>query len=439
MNREEGNSGEKLEVVTNEEGSSKKDERFEKKEKLGTTFFAGLLTGLMISFAILVVCIAMKGKSSTVPKDNASDYSQENKDRMEFIVEKENFLMELMNNYYYYDIDMDKLEEAICDGLVLALGDKYAQYYTKEEYKIFAEQNSGTFYGIGVMVSQDLDTKVITVTEPIEGGPSKAAGILAGDIITEVNGEDIRQKTLEEVVALIKGEKGTAVKVGIERNGEKLVYEIIRDKVNTPSVSYKLKEDNIAYIYISSFEENTPNQFIEAIEQAKREHAKGIVFDLRNNPGGNLTSVVEMMDYIIDEGILVYIEYKNGYRENFNATKTHSLDMPMVCLVNQYSASAAELFTGAIQYHNKGKVVGVQTYGKGVVQSLTPLSDGTAIKFTTSKYFIGEGFNIDGTGITPDVKVELDRSSVDENGVIQEEMDNQLQAAIEEVKKMIGQ
>jgi len=415
------------------------DEEANIKEKCANHYIAGVLTGLILSVILIVgMYIFVRPVQEDGIDDNLSQITDtgSNSD-FSYILSKEKLLMAYMQKYYYYDIDMEVLEEKICDAMLEALGDKYAGYFTVEEFAEILESNRGEYCGIGVAVMQDAETLEITVTQPYENAPGAEAGILVGDIIVAVDGKDVRKEDLSTVVAMIKGEEGTKVSVTVLRNGNEFTMEMTREVVEIDSVTYELDGDK-AYIYISSFDDNTPEQFKNALDKAKKDGAKGLILDLRNNPGGSLPSVVSMLDYIVADGLLVYIEDKGGAREEFYATSTDSIELPIVCLVNQYSASAAELFTGTLQKYDLATIVGVTTYGKGVVQTLRPLSDGSAFKFTTSKYFISGGINIDGIGIIPDVRVELNADAVGDDGVVIKEKDMQYKTAVEELDKLIN-
>ena len=445
-----GKKNNKKEIFQSEEINNKEKETVveeNKKENNYMHYLAGVFSGLILSL-IVVVCIyisnILTNNNDNLKFDNSQSGSIKEEDNsskeenMSAMFLKEQYLLQMIDKYYYYDLDWNTIEEMVCDGLISALNDKYAQYYTKDEYAEIVETSSGKFCGIGVAVTQNADTKRITVTKPYKNSSGAKAGMKAGDIIIAVDHKDITDMELASVVALIKGEEGTEVSITVLRNNEKITMTMKREMVETDSVVYELIDD-IEYIYIEGFEDNTPKQFNEALEDAKKNNAKGILFDLRNNPGGGLNSVVAMLDSIIDEGLLVYIEDKDGNRQEYNATSDKSVDIPMVCLVNQYSASAAELFTGTLQQYNKASIVGVTTYGKGVVQTLVPMSDGSAFKFTTSKYFIKGGINIDGTGIIPDVKAELNREAIGSDGTIIREMDFQFKAAVKELHRLIDE
>jgi len=352
----------------------------------------------------------------------------------ESIVNKEGLLLELLDRYYYYDVDVDKLEESIFDSILLATGDKYAAYYTPEEYKEMLEAEKGEYCGIGVAVQQNMETMEIVAIQPYENAPGAKAGMKPGDIFIAVDGRDIRGMELDAAVALIKGEEGTEVKVTVLRDGEEIELTMVREIIEIETVDYEMIED-VLYVYIDSFEEKTPGQFKKAIEFGKENNMTGIIFDLRSNPGGLLPSVVSMLDMLIDDGLLVYVEDKNGNRADYRTEDEESVNLPMVCLVNQYSASGAELFSGTLQDYGLAKVVGVTTYGKGVVQTLRPLTDGSALKFTTYKYFTGGGSDIDGKGVVPDVEVPLNEDAVVDGYVVREK-DDQYKAAWDTLKEM---
>jgi len=335
---------------------------------------------------------------------------------------------------YYYDenFDMAELEEGVYEGMVAALGDVYADYYTEEELKELMENSEGIYYGIGSYVTLDTDTQLPMLSGVFSGSPAEAAGLRDGDIIYMVDNEEVLGLTLDEAVALIKGPEGTIVHLTIVREGEPdyLEFDVERRKVESPTVEYEMLEDNIGYIRIVEFDDVTVDQFTEALAVLKGSGMESLVLDLRSNPGGNLNAVVDMCNMILPKGLIVYTEDKYGNREEYKSDGKHQLEVPLAVLIDRGSASASEIMAGAIKDYGIGTLVGTTTYGKGIVQQVVSLRDGSAVKLTVSSYFTPKGNNIHGVGIEPDVEIELDT----EKFYAEERYDNQLEKAKEILK-----
>lgn len=341
---------------------------------------------------------------------------------------KLNAMDSVMDYFYFEDVDEQKAKDSIYKAYLSSYGDKYTVYYTADEYKRLMESTNGKFYGIGA-VCQLSDEGGIILVDVYETGAGYKAGLRTGDRIVQVDGTDVTDKDLSSAVALVKGEKGTSVTLKVVRDAQTIEYTVIRDEVEIQTVSYAMTEDYVGYIRIAQFEDVTARQFEAAVEDLKSQGVKGIVVDIRNNPGGLLTSVVSMLKYILPEGLIVYTEDKAGNRREYSGNDNQELDMPLAVLVNGNSASAAEIFAGAIQDYEKGTIIGTQTYGKGIVQTVKPLTDGSAIKLTTAKYFTPKGQDIHGKGVTPDETVEYDASSGE---------DAQLKAALDNIRAKIN-
>lgn len=341
---------------------------------------------------------------------------------------KLNAMDSVMDYFYFEDVDEQKAKDSIYKAYLSSYGDKYTVYYTSDEYKRLMESTNGKFYGIGA-VCQLSDEGGIILVDVYETGAGYKAGLRTGDRIVQVDGTDVTDKDLSSAVALVKGEKGTSVTLKVVRDAQTIEYTVIRDEVEIQTVSYAMTEDYVGYIRIAQFEDVTARQFEAAVEDLKSQGVKGIVVDIRNNPGGLLTSVVSMLKYILPEGLIVYTEDKAGNRREYSGNDNQELDMPLAVLVNGNSASAAEIFAGAIQDYEKGTIIGTQTYGKGIVQTVKPLTDGSAIKLTTAKYFTPKGQDIHGKGVTPDETVEYDAASGE---------DAQLKAALDNIRAKIN-
>ncbi len=340
------------------------------------------------------------------------------------------------DNFYFEDDDQAK-QDGIIRGYLQSLDDPYSVYYTAEEYASFMEDTGGEYVGVGVQVSQNIDTKVITVVKVFDG-PALEAGILAEDIITKVGGVDVSTMEIDAVVDLIKGEEGTDVTITVYRGSDSQEHEYTmpRQKVENPTVEYKMLDNNIGYIQVSSFYEVTGEQFVEGVINLQAQGMEGLIVDLRDNGGGLLDIAVSMLDYMLPEGKIVYTKDKDGnVTSQFTSDEENQFNMPLAVLVNGYSASASEIFAGAVKDYGTGTLVGTTTYGKGIVQRVFPLEDGSAVKLTIAKYFTPNGNDIHQVGITPDVEVELDVEAYRES---KGEKDNQLDAAIEVILQKLG-
>ncbi len=390
-------------------------------KKNKTKFLPGFLTGAFVML-IVAICVGFGINAVKTETGSKTNISSE-------VSGKLDFLKDVIDLKYLEKTDEKTLEENIYKGLLQGLNDPYSVYYTKDEYDALKEETSGSYCGIGALVSQNADTGVITAINVFKGSPAEKAGMKNGDIIFKVEDKEVTGEDLNNVVAKMKGEKDTKVKINVYRTSEKeyIDLEITRDKVDVPTVEHKMldKSKGIGYIQITQFEEVTYDQFKEALDDLKKRGMKSVIFDLRNNPGGLYDTVCEMLNDLLPEGTLVYTKDKDGNKQE-KKSDANFLDMPMVVLQNENSASASEIFAGAIQDFGAGKIVGTQSFGKGIVQSIIPLSDGSAVKLTVEKYYTPKGVNIHGKGITPDVKVEISKDG---------KKDNQLQKAIEVIEK----
>lgn len=337
---------------------------------------------------------------------------------------------EMLDTYYVEDYDKELAEELMYTGLVAGVGDPYTYYLSADSLAEQVEKNSGHFVGIGVEIYAG-DDGYIVVSSVTPGGPAEAAGILTEDKITEVDGESITGKTAADVSALVKGEEGTDVTLTIfrESTGEVLEKTVTRQDIQVQTVSWRMMDDNIGYISITNFRENTHNQFKEALDTLEAEGMEKLVLDLRNNTGGLVKSAHEIGEELLPEGIMVYTMDKEGNREDTLCDDVYN-DVPMVVLVNGNSASAAEILAGAIQDTDRGELIGTTTFGKGLVQRLFTLPDGSGLNVTIQKYYTPNGTSIHGVGITPDYEVELPEEYAQQAN-IPAEADTQLQKAVE--------
>lgn len=341
--------------------------------------------------------------------------------------EKLSGIQALIEKEYIGEVDEDALQTGICQGYVGALGDPYSAYYDEEQTSALMETTQGEYGGIGVVLTQNLDTGVTTASSVYEDSPAMKAGMKDGDIIYQVEGRDVSGMDLEEISGNIKGEKGTTVEITVLRgeDREEVTLTITRDTIQAETVKTRMLEDEIGYLAISEFDSVTLEQYKEGLEELKAQGMEGLIVDLRGNPGGNLDTVCEILDLMLPEGLIVYTEDKDGNRQEFTSDEAQEVQVPLAVLVDKNSASASEIYAGAIQDYGIGQIVGTKTYGKGVVQTIYDLKDGTSLKLTVAEYFTPNGRNIDGEGITPDVEVAYQR---DENDP---EADNQLDRAVE--------
>lgn len=349
-------------------------------------------------------------------------------------------IRQTLQENYYQPVDEETLVLGAIRGMMESLEDPYTFYYTTDEMHAANEENEGVYHGVGMSVQITEDGR-IEIVRIYEGSPAKRAGLLEGDSIVEVDGQPVsgeNGKTLNEAVSLIQGEDGTAVHIAVLRDGERLEFDVVRAEVNISYVDYSLIGKDIGYVNILQFTGNDVTGFAEALDAFKAANVAGVVVDLRNNPGGLLDDVVKIADMVLPEGLVTYVEDRQGNRqEEFSSAEYW--DIPMVVLVNDMSASASELFTAAFQDYQRGTVVGTQTFGKGIVQTLiTFAEDGAGMQLTTASYYSPEGRSIHGEGVMPDVLVELDENSVISTLDPDPRKDNQLAAALDELEKLIA-
>ncbi len=400
-----------------EEGGKKKKK---KKSGFGKGFAAGAVVMAAICVALFVVTSGVRGLSagSGVLDNNTKTKIQS--------------LAQFIQSNYYEDVDTETLQEGLYAGLFDNL-DVYSQYYTADEAKQLFETNvSGTYCGIGASLQQDAETKIVTVMHVYDGSPAQESGLKEGDVIVSADDYDASSMDLSEFITHVRGEEDTQVHLVIARSGESenLEFDITRKNLVLPTVTSQMLKNNTGYIQVTEFTEHTTEQFEEALQTLQDQGMTALIVDLRSNPGGMLTSVCDMLDDILPKGLLVYTEDRSGNREDYNSTDDKSLDLPLAVLVNGNSASASEIFAGAIQDRKAGTIVGTTTYGKGVVQSILSLKDGSAFKLTTSRYFTPNGTCIQGIGITPDVELDYEFTGP-EDATYSVDYDNQIQKALE--------
>ena len=349
--------------------------------------------------------------------------------------EKLRTLEKIIDTNYLEEKDKDALAEGMYAGLLYGLNDPYSCYYTAEEYEKQNTETEGSYVGIGVAMQKNPDGGV-KIAECYEGGSAYAAGIKVNDIISSIDGKDITDWEMEDVADYIKNREADAVSLTVHRENveEALDISVKIADVELPSVYGEMLDKKTGYIEITEFKGVTFEQYKETFERLKEQGMERLVIDLRDNPGGLLTSVCDVLGWILPEGLIVYTEDKYGNKMEETCDGKHPLDMPLAVLVNEGSASASEIFAGAVQDYEVGTIVGTTTFGKGVVQALYPMSDGNAVKLTVSKYYTPKGKNIHGEGISPDIKVKLNPELFNQTELTREE-DNQLQTAVQSLEE----
>lgn len=419
---------------------SKKNE----KRIFATGMFWGFLCGGI--FACLSI-LAIRGiyyyQNSNVieiPKTEDEEKSKEEQVALNTaitsqMIQKLRTLESAIDVYYYQEgIDYEAMQKGILSGMVDSLNDPYSEYYTKEEIEQVNLDNEGIYYGIGAYVSMDTELSMPKISGVIANTPAEEAGLRENDVITAVDDVSMYQKSTQDAVSYIRGEEGTKVTLTIYRESEQeyIDFTVERRRVESPTVNYEMMGE-IGYLQITSFDEVTVDQFKEAYAALKEAGMKGLIIDVRSNPGGLLTTVLEISRQILPKGLIVYTEDKYGQKNEYSCDGSNEIDIPLVVLINGNSASASEILAGAVQDYGIGTIVGKTTYGKGVVQNIFALNDGSAVKLTISNYFTPNGNNIHGIGIIPDVEVELD---VDK--YYDEDVDTQIEKAIEVLNEQIN-
>ncbi len=405
-------------------------------------FFQGFLSGLCVMLVITGIVFFVKGEMlkreqidiqvQKATEESVTEASDSLALDEEKINRKLNNIENIINQYYLDEIDNEEVENWLYKGVIAGLGDHYAAYYTKEELQKTQEASSGAYKGIGAVLTQDRSTGLVTILRCYEGAPAAKAGLLPGDIIYKINGTEVSGTDLTEVVSRIKTEPGDSVNIEVIREGEaeELSFDVVRAHIEIPTVNSEMLEGKIGYIEVTEFDTVTKEQFRTALETLENQGMEKLIIDLRNNPGGVLDTVCNMLEQILPEGLIVYTEDKQGNRTEYKSSGRHEFKKPMAVLVNGNSASASEIFAGAVKDYGIGTLVGTKTFGKGIVQRIVNLNDGTAVKLTVSKYYTPKGNDIHKVGIEPDVEVELDES-LKQKITIEKAEDNQLQKAIE--------
>ena len=431
--REETVTEQMVETQVADTKKTDKEQKKKERRKFWLGFCFGVI-GVLIATILFTMGSYMYYKNKAEYKEEVKVDTQNTNDSVvnSTTTSKIKMIERLIKKNYYKDVDEETLADGIYRGMLDSLGDPYSEYYSAEDLKEVRESNEGIYYGIGAYVSLDTDLKLAVISGIISGTPAEEAGLQEGDLIYKVDGQDVTGMTTSEVVTLIRGEEFTTVDLTLIRDGETVEYTVERRKVESPTVHYEMLENNIGYIQITEFDDVTTDQFTEAMAVLKGQGMQALILDLRSNGGGNLSTCIDIANQLLPKGIVVYTEDKYGNREEYTCDGKRKFDKPMVVLVNGYSASASEILTGAIKDYGIGTIMGTTTYGKGIVQQIMSLKDGTAVKMTISKYYTPKGNYIHDIGIEPDIEVEFDSDAYKKD-----KTDNQLDAAKEQIKKMM--
>ncbi len=428
---------EKDEVILTKEQQAEADALREEKSRIERekrkTLFKGMFLGALTMLALCMSAV-IAVTTTLIKKGSAGQTAISSADSQVLsasVQGKINRLVSAIETYYYGDVDTEDLTEGLYKGLFEGIGDKYAAYYTADEYESMMISTTDTLCGIGVVMSQDPDTKQVSVVHVYDDTPAKKAGIEAGDVIVSADGTEASSVEFSQLVTLIRGKKGTSVHLKLYRSTESdyIELDVIRDDVKIPTVSGQMLEDDIGYIIIAEFGSNTAQEFSDAYAKLEKEGMTSLIVDLRDNPGGMITSVITILDQILPEGVVVSTETKKRKKKEYTSDAS-CIDIPLAILINGNSASSSEIFAGAIRDFKYGTLIGTTTYGKGIVQSIKKLADGSAYKLTTAAYFTPNGDNIQDKGIDPDV--ELEYEYLDPDGEVYDyKQDNQVKKAIE--------
>lgn len=419
-----------LEDVSEEESKEQTEECSDKKQRHKRK--GGCFKTVMLAFAmVIVVGVSFFTGRQSVMTSSGFGTGLNNGT----ILRKLSLLEAYTGKYYLNKIDADNVEQNIYKGFAKGLQDPYAEYYTKEEFKQLTEEDSGEYEGIGISVAKDTDTGYAEIVSVFKDQPAYKAGLKTGDLIIAVNKKSTMNMELQEVVSEIKKKENKKVVLTIYRDKKSKDYTVKKSSVQLDTVSYKMKEKKIGYIAVSQFLENTGDQFDKAVTALEKKGMKSLIIDLRDNGGGLLNTCTQMVSRVIDKDkLIVYTKDKEGNKEEFKSDSGKTLEIPIIILVNGNTASASEIMTGCLKDYGKATVVGTTTYGKGIVQNIMPLTDGSAIKFTIAKYYTPNGTDIHKKGIKPDVKVKMSDAQW-KKAQTDEKADKQLKKAIELLEK----
>lgn len=392
----------------------------------------GFGSGIAASIIVLL-CVILLGQPTalTTWRSGGLTPAQANQ-----LVGKVDLLLRNLQDHYLEEIDAETLLDGAYHGVVSAVGDPYTRYYTEDEYREYRESTSGQYVGIGITVraAEGGGAEIVSIEEK---GPAAAAGMQVGDVLVKAGDVDLQNMELSDMVGVIRGKKGTEVEITFLRGAQNKTVTVTRDMIEEVTVTSELLESGIGYIALKGFEEVTTEQFRSALTTLKEQNMQGLIIDLRDNPGGRVDVVQKICDELLPAGVITYTEDKYGNREFYSSLDEPYLNLPLVILVNENSASAAEIMAGAIQDREAGILVGTTTFGKGIVQQTSPFSDGTAMKVTMAKYYTPNGSYIHKIGIEPDIKIALPEG-VRFADITSHEEDIQLQTAIEALRTKLG-
>ena len=402
-------------------------------EKRGMKTYKVIMLVLLVAFITFILTTIGMYKYFTGTGFGKSLVSSSNANNE--IANELNKYRKIIDKYYLGDVDEEKLKEGAIKGYIEGLGDKYSEYISKEDMEDYMADTTGNFVGIGIYMVQDTKSNKIMVLSPIKGGPAEKAGIQPGDYIISVDDVDYAGDQMSVAANKIKGEAGTTVKIKILRDSETKEYELKREKITVNPVEGKVLDNNIGYLEFSSFDDGTAEEFKNKYEELQKQGITSLIIDLRNNGGGIVKEALEIADYILNkDDVILYEVDKNDKETVEKSTNDPIINMPIVVLTNGNTASSSEILAGAIKDHGKATIVGEKTYGKGVIQQLLTLPDGSGLKITSEEYLTPNKTKINGIGIEPDEQISLP-DTVKNVLNVEEKDDTQLQKAIETLKK----
>ncbi len=388
---------------------------------------------IVLTAFITFIITALVGYNYVTKGDGAKLLVRETSSNQDLIVQLEKY-KSIIDEFYLGEVNEEDLKEGAIKGYIEGLGDPYTEYISKEEMKEYMEDTLGNYVGIGIYMLFDEENGKIKVLAPMKGSPAETVGIKSGDIIETVDGEEYTKDEMSEVANKIKGKEGTTVKIGIKRGEENLEFEVTRQNIKVNPVEGKILENNIGYIQFASFDETTYEDFKAKYEELKNQGITSLIIDLRNNGGGLVDQATDIADLFVEKDTpLLYEVDKDGNEEVIKAENDVTINIPTIILTNENTASASEILAGALKDLGKAKIVGTKTYGKGIIQQIIPLSDGSGIKITTEEYQTPNRNKIHEVGIEPDETVELPETVTNVLEIL-EDQDTQLQKAIELLK-----